>query len=280
MYRALEGNIIKSCVNCKQQGPNGCVFSDLEQGVLHTLQKVRCAFIFHPGTLLFQEGDSPRGVFILCSGGVKLSISSSEGRVLFVKKVGAGGMLGLCASISGQPHPLAAETTECSYISFVKRKDFVKLVQQCGDACFRIVEQLSDNCNVMRREASYLSRSASVRLAKLLLENIPENRKAGDREGCPDVSLTHDEIAEKMGTARETVTRLIMELRRCNVIESVRSRVSVRDRKVLQAIAAGRYELDYRSRRPGRADKISRPRMLRPSVGVPLPPVTRAGIVR
>ena len=152
MYRALEGNIIKSCVNCKQQGPNGCVFSDLEQGVLHTLQKVRCAFIFHPGTLLFQEGDSPRGVFILCSGGVKLSISSSEGRVLFVKKVGAGGMLGLCASISGQPHPLAAETTECSYISFVKRKDFVKLVQQCGDACFRIVEQLSDNCNVMRRE--------------------------------------------------------------------------------------------------------------------------------
>ena len=64
------------------------------------------------------EGQTPRGVFVLCSGKVKLSTTSKEGKVLILKQAEAGEVLGLSAAISGTNYEMTAETAYAMPVEF------------------------------------------------------------------------------------------------------------------------------------------------------------------
>lgn len=81
------------------------------------------------GAILFVEGQTPRGVFIICSGKVNLSTTSREGKILILKTAEAGETLGLSASVSGVGYETTAETATPCHLSFVDRKHFRELMQ-------------------------------------------------------------------------------------------------------------------------------------------------------
>ena len=72
------------------------------------------------GALLFVEGQTPRGVYVLCSGKVKLSTTSKEGKVLILKQAEAGEVLGLSAAISGTNYEMTAETVHAMPVEFYR----------------------------------------------------------------------------------------------------------------------------------------------------------------
>src|SRR5207245_7826364 len=115
---------------------------------------------------------------------------------------------------SGRPVALTADTLQPCQVDFVKRDDFLRFLQNHGDPCLHAAQHLSQNC-----EGAYgmvrslgLSHSVSEKLARLLLEWATDGDSTKDGIRIK-VSLTHEEIAQLIGTSRETVTRVLGEFR-------------------------------------------------------------------
>src|SRR5213079_2307892 len=106
------------------------------------LDAIKFTSFYTKGSLLFVEGEMPRGVFILCSGRAKLTTSSSEGKTLIVKIADVGEVLGASATILGKPYEVSAETIEPAQLNFIKRDDFLKFLGTHADACMHTAHQL------------------------------------------------------------------------------------------------------------------------------------------
>jgi len=204
--------ISENCLLCKLRDTG--FFCNLPKLSLQELERVKYASAYPQGAVLFLEGQAPRGVYVICSGRVKLSTTSRDGKTLILRIAQAGEVLGLHATVSGKPYELTGETLQPCQLDFIRREDFLRFLQQHADACLNAAEHLSKNCQSayeMIRSLG-LSHSVSEKLARLLLEWSSD----GDvtKEGIRiKVALTHEEIAQLIGTSRETVTRVLGEFR-------------------------------------------------------------------
>jgi CRP/FNR family cyclic AMP-dependent transcriptional regulator len=229
--------IVESCLTCKLRADR--IFCDLPATALHAFESIKYATAYPQGAVLFVEGQMPRGIFVLCKGSVKLSINSPNGRTMIVKLAEPGEVLGLSATISGKPYEVTAETIDPCQVNFVKRDDFLRFLKDDVEACFKVAEQLSDKYHTACQEVRSLglSHSASEKLANLLLEWSCKNGESAKAEPRLKLRLTHEEIAQMIGTSRETVTRLFAEMKRRQIVQSKGSTLLIRNTAALREIA-------------------------------------------
>jgi CRP/FNR family cyclic AMP-dependent transcriptional regulator len=229
--------IVESCMTCKLRADR--IFCDLSPTALQTFENIKFASAYPQGAVLFVEGQVPRGIFVLCKGMVKLSINSPSGRTMIVKLAEPGEVLGLSATISGKPYEVTAETIDPCQVNFVKRDDFLRFLKEDVEACFKVAEQLSakyhNACKEVR--ALGLSHSAAEKLATLLLEWSSKNGEASKAEPRLRLKLTHEEIAQMIGTSRETVTRLFAEMKKQQIVQTKGSTLVIRNTAALKDIA-------------------------------------------
>jgi CRP/FNR family transcriptional regulator len=231
-------DIIESCFTCKLRADR--IFCDLPTAALQSFEAIKYASAYPKGAVLFVEGQAPRGIFVLCKGRVKLSICSTDGKTLILKIAEPGEVLGLSATVSGKPYELTAETIDPCQVNFVKREDFLRFLREHSDACFRVAEQLSEKYNTACHEirALGLSHSAAEKLAKLLLEWSSKNGESGKQEPRVKMALTHEEIAQMIGTSRETVTRLFAAFKKKHLIQQNGATLVIPNRGALQSLIA------------------------------------------
>ena len=227
--------ITENCVICKLRHTG--FFCDLPKETLEDLDKIKYASSFPPGAVLFVEGQAPRGVYVICSGRVKLTTTSRDGKTLILRIAQAGEVLGLHGTVSGKPYELTAETLQPCQLDFVKRDDFLKFLHNHADACLHAAQHLSHDCQSaydMIRSLG-LSHSVSEKLARLLLEwaNTGEETKEGIRI---KIALTHEEIAQLIGTSRETVTRVLGEFREKEFAQLRGSTLLIRNKAALEKL--------------------------------------------
>jgi len=229
--------IVESCLTCKLRAEH--IFCDLPPAALQTFENIKYATAYPPGAVLFVEGQMPRGIFVLCKGTVKLSINSPSGRTMIVKLAEPGEVLGLSATISGKPYEVTAETIDPCQVNFVKRDDFLKFLKDDVETCFKVAEQLGEKYHNACKEvrALGLSHSAAEKLASLLLEWSSKNGEGAKPEPRLKVRLTHEEIAQMIGTSRETVSRLFGELKKRQIVQSKGSTLVIRNTSALREIA-------------------------------------------
>jgi CRP/FNR family transcriptional regulator len=229
--------IVESCLTCKLRAER--IFCDLPASALQTFENIKYATAYPQGAVLFVEGQMPRGIFVLCKGTVKLSINSPSGRTMIVKLAEPGEVLGLSATISGKAYEVTAETIDPCQVNFVKREDFLHFLKEDVEACFKVAEQLSEKyhnaCNEVRSLG--LSHSAAEKLAKLLLEWSTKNGESAKSEPRLKLRLTHEEIAQMIGTSRETVTRLFADMKKHQIVQSKGSTLVIRNTAALREIA-------------------------------------------
>ena len=229
--------IVESCITCKLRA--NFSFCDLPPTALQAFESIKYATAYPQKAVLFVEGQLPRGIFVLCKGRVKLSINSPSGRTVIVKLVEPGEVLGMSATISGKPYQVTAETIDPCQVNFVKRDDFLRFLKDDVEACFKVAEQLSEKYHNACKEAGSLglSHSAAEKLAKLLLEWSSKNGDGGKAEPRLKLRLTHEEIAQMIGTSRETVTRLFAEMKKRQIVQSKGSTLVIRNTAALREIA-------------------------------------------
>jgi CRP/FNR family transcriptional regulator, cyclic AMP receptor protein len=213
------------------------MFCDFEDGTVESFEAIKYTNFYPKGSVLYLEGHPPRGIFVLCSGRVKLSsrLNNNKTRIMHIAEEGE--VLGLSPVLSGRDYEATAETLCPVQVNFVRRDDFLKFLSQHGDACVRVAQQLSasyhDAFNQIRTLA--LSQPASERLAKLLVQWSEEGEQTS--QGIVvELHLTQEEIAQLIGTSRETVTRLLGEFKNKNLIHVKGSTMLICDRPALSAI--------------------------------------------
>jgi CRP/FNR family transcriptional regulator len=232
--------ICQSCFECKAKPKNG--FCDLACSALQRLEAIKSTSVYPKGSVVFAEGQTPRGIFILCQGRVKLSLGSVNGKILIRRVATPGEVIGLSAVVCNKPYEWTAEAIDHCCIGFIRRDEYLRFLQQHNEVALRIAEKLSekyhDSCQELRRLAP--SRSAGDRLAKLLLELSNAGSAADNRRPSIKMLLTQEEMAQMIGISRETVTRLISELKKQHIVETRGSTLVIRNKAALQSFTTAR----------------------------------------
>jgi CRP/FNR family cyclic AMP-dependent transcriptional regulator len=228
--------IIESCMGCKVSRES--FFCRFSPPVLRSLDEACHHSVMPAGVLLFVEGQTPRGVFILCSGMVKLSTTSKEGKMLILKQAEAGEVLGLSAASAGTNYEMSAETASPCQLNFIGRQDFMALLQSESEVGMRAALWLSREFQGAYRDIHdlVLARSSSGKLARLLLSCAPTGIQASEELHLRS-SMTHEEMAQRIGSSRETVTRLLSDLKKKRLIRLEGATLVIRDRTGLEALA-------------------------------------------
>ena len=228
--------IIESCIGCKARREG--FFCRLSQSVLRSADLVSHHTVMPAGAVLFVEGQTPRGIFILCSGNVKLSTTSKDGKMLILKQAEAGEVLGLSAVISGTNYEMTAETALPSQLNFIGRQDFMGLMQRESEVGMHAATWLSREFQGAYRDIHdlVLARSSSGKLARLLLSCAPRGAQPAQELRLRS-AMTHEEMAQRIGSSRETVTRLLSDLKKKRLIRLEGAKLVIRDRTGLEALA-------------------------------------------
>src|SRR5215813_6953882 len=226
--------VIESCLTCHLRA--GRLFCDLPNDALAALENIRETSVVPSHSTIFQEGQRARGVYVLCTGKAKLSTNSKDGKTIILKIAEEGEVLGLSATVSAIPYEISAETIEPARLNFISSRNFMKFLNEHGEACLRVAKLLSNSYQSAYEEIRSLglSNSVSQRLAKLLLERAErENAGSSGNQVKFHLPFSHEEISQMIGTSRETVTRLLSDFKGKRLIQMSGATVLIPDRRAL-----------------------------------------------
>lgn len=210
---------VQGCQDCPARGRH--MFCAMEDSALQKFDSIGTQVQFSSGAVIFREGDTCGSVHVLCSGRVKLSATSREGRTLILKIARAGEVLGLSAALANQAYEVTAETVEPCRLKTIRRQALLDFLDRNPDASMRAARTVAQEYKAAFSEVRRLAlpATASGRVAGLLLEWTREQNPAGATQGRCMVTLTHEEIASMTATTRETVTRVLGQLKRDQLIQ-------------------------------------------------------------
>jgi len=212
--------------------------SGLASQTLEELNRIKHTSSYPEGAVVLMEGQAPRGVYIVCQGRVKLMTTNSEGKTLIVKIAQPGEVLGLQSVVMNTPYELTAETLQPSQLAFVASDRFLRFLRTHGDACLRSTQHLSSDCQsayeVIRSIG--LCHSVAGKLARLL-KQLSSDAPVSNGMLRFKMSLTHEELAQLIGSSRETVTRILGDFRRRGVVELNGATLIIRDKAALETLS-------------------------------------------
>ena len=191
------------------------------------------------GIVLLVEGQAARGAYVLCSGRAKVSIMSAEGKTSIVRIARPGDLLGIQATLAERPYEATVETISPCRVDFISRKDLFALLDRQKTHTLGLAIAISKEYTALIEHARVLllSISANEKLAHLLLRFGDEFGQRTTKGIHLKTLLTHEEIAQVIGTSRETVTRSLNLLKRRQVIRTSNGDLMIRNRDALMAIA-------------------------------------------
>jgi CRP/FNR family cyclic AMP-dependent transcriptional regulator len=228
--------IIETCLACPHREDR--IFCNLPAAALQRLADITSPSTYPKGATLFVEGQAPRGVFIICEGRVKLSTCSTDGRALIVRIADAGEVLGIPSTVTGKPYDLTADVLERTQANFISRSDFLEFLRDHSEVALRVTQQLAESYHGALSELRQigLSHSAEEKLARFLVDWCAQHGKPGE-DSRATLTLTHEEIAQLVGSSRETVTRLLSNFKRKKFLQIHGSVLILLDVSALKSLA-------------------------------------------
>jgi CRP/FNR family cyclic AMP-dependent transcriptional regulator len=217
--------VVDSCYECSNR--EGGLVCKLPQSAIRELKTIRQNAFYPRGVVLYAEGETPRGVYILCSGQVRLTAGSSDGNEVILRVAGRGDILGLSNTFSREPHRVRAQTLSACQISFIPRLGFLQFLRAHPDAAIRIAEYLSVELQGAWEQIQLvtLAPSSNAKLIRFLLTWASNHGQVFAEGASLALYMTHEEIAQSIGVSRETVSRALAELRANNLIQFSRGHI-------------------------------------------------------
>src|ERR1700683_3789641 len=218
--------IADHCAQCTERTER--IFCNLPADAIDRFDEIAMQIAYPSRSVVFEEGQRASGIFVVCSGQIKLSATSRDGRTMILKIATPGDVLGLTATLNDLPYEVSAETLEPCQIRSVRRRDFLEFLSQFGPVSRQAAQVIAREYHEVFLDARRLalSGSAAGRLAQLLLD-WARTGSCGKPELRFTMALTHEELANMAGTSRETVTRLLNQFERDELILRHGSSISI-----------------------------------------------------
>jgi CRP/FNR family transcriptional regulator len=186
---------------------------------------------FKKNQSLFLEGSYPRGVFCINEGKIKIFKRGNEGKEQIIQIAKGGDLVGFRAMFSEEVYQVSAETLEESNICFISREDFLSVLDSNPTLRNGILKELSielaERANFITNMAQKTARER-LAFSLLLLMDI----YLGEA-----INLSREDMANFVGTATETLIRLLKDFKEEAIIETQARKITVLDRNKLMSIA-------------------------------------------
>lgn len=230
---------IPSCKECTSR-LNSC-FSILEEEDIELLGSTKEATVYKKGQVIFYSGRKPTGVFCLMDGKIKMSKLGADGKEQIVRFVLPGRLLGIRAFLGECSYTATATTLEESLICYIPSEIFKKFQYKYPTITSCMITTLSQLlCEAEDKMTSIAQKNVRERLAESLLE-LRQVFSYGDksRENVHPISLTREDLANIVGTATETVIRLLSEFKEAKLIEVEGRKITLIDIPALKRVSMG-----------------------------------------
>jgi CRP/FNR family transcriptional regulator len=190
-----------------------------------------------PGEALFEEGQPCRGLLIVAEGRVEVRQISLRGREQVFHTEGPGATLGEGPLFDGGGYIASAVAVAPTRVLFIPRAEVLRLCHRRPAVALAMLKTMARRIRHFAGIVSDLAfRPVTERLARYLGMAVAGPIKPGT---CIELTLTHAQLAARLGTVRELVARSFSQLEESGVIARDRSRVTIRDPARLAALARG-----------------------------------------
>lgn len=205
------------------------LFSSVDDHALAKLAAVSRLRHLSKGQTLFNQGDPADAFYIVYSGSIHLLLDSANGRELVINEMQTGDGFGELGLITGQPRSTTAVAREESVVMVIPRRDFLSVLDtQPGLARSLLQTTAARLGSSSEREGALAFLNAPSRLARVLL--------LLDRQASAEgyITLSQEELARRVGLARQTVASLMGKWRRSGWIVTGRGKIVVLNRAALR----------------------------------------------
>jgi CRP/FNR family transcriptional regulator len=194
---------------------------------------------FKPRQILFATGDPAERVYLILRGRVKIYQVADNGKEIILDLVGKGDVVGDMAIVEDGERTATAQAIEETMAVSISWEDFSHLMQQSPRLGFAMMELMAHRLAGMQRTfMNIVSKPVSARLADTLL--------ARSENGLVRLGLTHQELAQTIGTSRESVTALLSRFATLGAIEPTPDGYRILDEDLLDDIASGHVPVSPR----------------------------------
>jgi CRP/FNR family transcriptional regulator len=228
-----------NCHNC--QTLDLTCFSILSKQDLEEVNRVKVSNIYKKGQIIFYEGMNPTGVYCVNKGRVKISKIGFDGKEQIVRFVMDGGLLGIRALLGDRSYTASATTLEDSIVCFINRETFMEILKKYPEirqCMVRLLSRLLEEAE--NKITSLAQKPVRERLAESLLTLhqvfLTDNSSCDGPSENGKINLSREDLANMVGTATETVIRLLSEFKEEGLIAINHRTISILDIESLKKI--------------------------------------------
>lgn len=208
------------------------LFSGLEEQDLETLSTIVTRKEFGKRETLFHQGDPGEEFMILTEGSVKVELMNSEGKELTLTILTPYQFLGELALLDDVPRSATVVSMEQSVLLSINKRDFARLLEAYPRMSIPMLRQLTRRVRVLTDDIASMAFLDSYSRVTRKILNLAEEMGEDTPDGniLIDRALTHQQLANLVGTTRETVTKILNEMKDNGLLSIRRHRITVLDR--------------------------------------------------
>lgn len=218
-----------SCENCMSRKKS--MFSSFGVDDLDELNHHKSCSYYKKGQGLFLEESFPRGVYCLNQGKVKIYARGDEGKEQIIHIATSGEIIGFRAMFSGDPYNVSAETLEESNICFIAKEDFLDMLDKNVTLRNNVMKELSKE---LGERAVFITNMAQKPVRERLAFSLLMLHKIYDTEM---INLSREDLANFVGTATETLIRLLKDFKDEKLIEIHTRKIEIKNLDKLSQLA-------------------------------------------
>ncbi len=187
------------------------LFSSVSDEDLESIASLLIERRFPAGKTIVEEGLPGDYMYVIREGRVKVTKLSGDGREKILELLESGEFFGEMSLLDRAPRSASVKTLAETRILALARNDFLSVLRRSPDLAMAVIQELTRRLRQVDEQASSLSFQSVEERTKGLLQRMAREEAGGQSRRTP--ALTHQQIADMIGTSRETVTRVVKDLK-------------------------------------------------------------------
>lgn len=211
------------------------IFSHLSEEVLQKIIELQNIKKYKKGDIIFYEGDRGKAFFFVKSGKIKIYKTSFDGRDITLNILGKGSIFAEVTLFNDVNYPATVEVLEDSEIGMILNKDIEKMILNNNTLALQIIKVLTKRLYRSQKTLKEMAFNDTYsRTARTLLDLCQRHGRYTTLGIEIDISITRQDIANMVGTSRETVSRIISDLKKEKILDSQSKKIVIIDKDKLK----------------------------------------------
>ncbi len=225
------------CADCKAVDGGTCLLGSIEKTWVDKLQERKHLNIFPKGSRIFHEGNYPIGLYAIYNGKVKIFKTSETGKEYILRLAKEGEVLGYRSILMNEKYEVSAEAIEDTHLCFIPAEAFTTALKSSTKLSTGVIDMLATELkNTEEKLAEMAQKTVKERTAEMVLM-LRHFYGLEDDNKTINAALAREDLANLVGTATETLIRMLSEFKENKVLELKGKKITILNLRLLQSLA-------------------------------------------